>query len=226
MKRFVLLFAASMSISIANAATVNIDIDNSSFEDQDIYDGSSTLNGAFSNSDSAWLPDVVQGWTITPGSGSGSSAGTQHFFEDISPLAIDGDQVAYLNDGAISQLLGVNLEANTIYNLSLYVGDRTTPGFDIAGLGIDLLAGGSVLTGGEATFSPDPIPEGEWSLYTYKYFSNAAGGELGISLSSSAKSVQFDAVTLTATSPVPEPHTYAMFLAGLGLFGLAKRRHG
>ncbi len=31
-------------------------------------------------------------------------------------------------------------------------------------------------------------------------------------------------VTVLATAPVPEPETYAMFLTGLGLLGLARRR--
>lgn len=34
----------------------------------------------------------------------------------------------------------------------------------------------------------------------------------------------FTLANVTATSPVPEPATYAMFLAGLGLLGFASRR--
>ncbi len=185
----------------ANAAVITIT--NASFED------GSTLGNGFSSSN-------INGWNTT----GGSSTGRFNPNSQLSPEAFDEVYAAYSNGGSISQLLGVNLLADTTYTLSVAVGNRTFhpfPGFSVL-----LLAGGSELTGGTVDYTAPQ--DGSWQTYTYTYNSIAAGGELAIRLTSSGIQTNFDAVNLTAVAAVPEPTTYAMFLAGLGLLSFTARR--
>jgi probable HAF family extracellular repeat protein len=60
-----------------------------------------------------------------------------------------------------------------------------------------------------------------WSLYSASDI-NDVGQIVGTAVNSITG--EYQAFLLTPTAPVPEPETYAMMLAGLGLLGLTARR--
>jgi hypothetical protein len=70
-------------------------------------------------------------------------------------------------------------------------------------------------------------PNNGWVTSTVNYTALAGNAHLGqaltIRLTSNGTQVNFDNVRLDV-SPVPEPETYALMLAGLGLVGFAARR--
>jgi len=101
------------------------------------------------------------------------------------------------------------------------VGDRidwdTFPGYSVA-----LLAGSTVLASESSL-----MPNNGWLTSTVNYTALAGNPLLGtaltILLTTGGTQVNFDNVRLDV-SPVPEPETYALLLAGLGLVGFAVRR--
>jgi hypothetical protein len=129
----------------------------------------------------------------------------------------DGVNIGYSSSAAvIDQVLTATLTANTVYTLSVDVGNRLdTPHND--GYTIQLLAGGTVLNG--TTNFPNPT-QGNFVVATDSYTTGAAdpllGQPLEIKLISAATGqTSFDNVLLDA-SPVnvPEPTTLALFAIG------------
>jgi hypothetical protein len=141
----------------------------------------------------------IPGWT-----GGGNWYPSAGYFNYI-PL---GNQAGYLNGGSSSQTLTTDLEPNTTYTLSIYIGSRLdgiNPG---TGYSIGLYGGPNLL----ASITPvaPPSETGTWIQVTKTYTSGPAvplGELLGITISDTQDQLDFNDVTLTATSAVPEPTT-------------------
>ncbi len=197
-KRKISLACALLFASLsANAALVTIT--NASFETNALADAGFDSN--------------VPGWVVSGDAGRFNPNG------QLSPEAWDGVMTAYANVGSLTQTLGTSVVAGTTYTLSLYVGDRSDLPFP--GFTVDLLDGGAAVAGNLTGTAP---VDGEWSLYNYSFTAAADGGALGIRLASNGAQTNFDALSLNAVAAVPEPETYAMFLAGLGLLSVASRK--
>jgi hypothetical protein len=147
-----------------------------------------------------------------------------------SPLP-DGNIVAFINSGAITQTLGVSLLPNSVYTLSVDVGRR----FDViaANYSLNLLDGSNVFcTSGSNTNGS--ITAGTFADITLTCATGATvpGGFLGIELTGDGRQIDFDNVQLdvtTGTVSTPEPSVLALTFVGLlvsGLFFvLSRRRH-
>lgn len=178
---------------------------------------------------------LVHGW-IEPGSGGIVQP------DNLSVLAAqpDGsDQVMALNvgnyamailDNTYSPHATTTLQANTIYTLTIDVGDRTNTGFN--GGEIRLGYGGTGVTGDlgtnllAATSVVNPTPaDGGWVTWTSTFETGATPAGLGQSLRieffSNGTQAVIDNVRLDA-SPVPEPGSLA--LMGLGGLCVLRRR--
>lgn len=155
-----------------------------------------------------WAPPAPSGWTVTDGTvdliGPGLFdllPGNGHYID------LDGSTS---NSGLFSN--SVNLTGGITYTLS----------FDLAGSQRGTSETVNVIFGSEnASFSlnsADPFSTysmnftpGASGSYNFSY-QNSGGDNVGILLDN------------VSVSPVPEPETYAMLLAGLGLLGFAARR--
>ena len=165
-------------------------------------------------------------WTFTGGTQQGfanptigHNAGSSWYGPSPSPGIIpDGNQIAWSNGGTISQTLSATLQANTVYTLGAFVGNRLSlnfPGYNI-GLyaGGNLLASNSGVTPADGTFAPVTVS------YT-SGISVTPGQALEIRLTSLTgfnAQTNFDNITLDAAS-IPEPSAI-LGLLGFGLLGL------
>ena len=167
----------------------------------------------------------VGGWTFT---------GTQQGFADPvaahnaggswygpSPTIPNGSQIAWSNGGTISQTLSATLQANTVYTLGAYVGNRL--GLNFPGYNIQLYAGGNLLVSDNSVTPSD----GAFAPVTVSYTSGISvtpGQQLEIrlnSLSGFQGQTNFDNITLDAAS-IPEPSAI-LGLLGFGLLGIASK---
>jgi hypothetical protein len=131
--------------------------------------------------------------------------------------AEDGVQVGYINGGSVSQVLGSSLQADSTYNLGIYVAGRAdglNPGTDYS---ISLYAGSTLLT----SVTPVAPTTSVWTPLSASYTSGSSGlvGQpLEIVISTPASQLDFDNVSLSV-SAVPEPTTMisgAMLLLPFG----------
>ena len=195
MKKLLALATAFALCPVANAATV--------FSDN--FDANAT-----------GLNAVPTGWTVS--SGTVDIIGNGFF--DLIP-----------GSGKYIDLDGSTSDAGVLAKtLSLVAGTHYTAFFDLAGnhrngatetvTGIFGIGLGNV----SATYSL--AQNAGWTHYSLSFtptttqnyvlsFSNFGGDNVGMLL---------DNVSVVSTAPVPEPETYAMMLAGLGLLALIRRR--
>jgi hypothetical protein len=183
--------------------------------------------------------NLVSSWVITGNQGAGvlttDPANPGGFSGVLSDSPGDPDhQNAYDNLGYISQGLSTPLAANQTYVLTADVGQRSDtlasngyPGGGIflgygPNIGLNLLTAGSVI---------DPQPaSGGWSVWTSTFSTGASpaglGQDLRIDLLSNGIQMQFDNISLTATSQiVPEPSTLALWsLLAACVFAASRRR--
>ena len=159
-----------------------------------------------------WSFGGISGWVVSdpgvPGQGLFQPSAT--FLNLPVP---DGVQIAYADQGSISQTLADTLLNNTTYTLQVEIGKR------LDGLYVTpsvLLYAGSTLIA-TATFT-EPT-SGNFSTATAVYDSGEsnplAGQALKIVLSSGGMQADFDNVRLDASTVIPEPATF--LLCGLGL---------
>ena len=210
-KRTILLacLAGMTFMSLSDAATISIN--NHSFE-ANVY-GSP---GGSSSANTGW--DEPAGAT----SGTGRTAVSQY---DEPPGIPDGVNYAYTNGtGYLSQTLATTLQINTVYTLTVAVGDRkdlTAPGY-----GIELWAGTTLIASDYHTDSGNSLPaNGTWKDVVASYTSSAsdpnAGQSLQIRLRGYGVQTNYDNVRLDGTL-VPEPSS--ALLGGLGLLLMLRRR--
>jgi len=145
--------------------------------------------------------------------------------------APEGENVAFSQLGGpdwggpiVSQVLGDALTANTLYTLTMLVGNRLDAPF--AGYEIGLYAGGSLLANDFNTLAPG---DGQFLLSTVQYFAAAndplLGSLLEIQFRSLGRQANFDDVkvdAVTRQADIPEPATLA--LVGAGALGALLRR--
>jgi hypothetical protein len=163
-----------------------------------------------------WSFGAITGWTVSdPGvPGQGIFQPSSAFLNLPLP---DGVQVAYADQGTISQTLVDTVLSGTVYTLQVEVGKRLDPDYYTTPT-IQLFAGATLIA--TATFT-EPTA-GNFSTATAVYVSGVAdplaGQALTIVLGSTGRQGNFDNVRLDA-SAVPEPAT--LLLCGLGLAAAA-----
>jgi hypothetical protein len=193
-----------------------IAVTNSSFEDP-ITDSAGT--------------GTIPGWTRTD-----LTDGASGVWRPLVPIHFfaipDGEQIAYMQTGAIYQVLSDVLTANTLYELQVDVGETAFEPLLPGQYAVQLRAGGILLA---ESSSPDPSYK-NFSTAQLAFFAAAGNPLLGQNLEIRLVDLepdifrsdpQFDNVRLSksAVNPVPEPNTLVM-LAGAGMIALfgARRR--
>ncbi len=209
---FLFLSILVIGFSTTPAFADNITIQNASFETTNVLNIPCGTGCAYNNG-------PIPGWTATGGQ-QGSWQPSSAYFSSVP----DGSIVAFSNGGTISQTLGDSLLADTLYTLSVALGNRfdaVTGGFGTTYL-IQLFAGNTLLNsiaGSNALITP-----GTFMDVSFDYLSGATvpAGNLSIALSSVGPQSDFDNVRLTAT--VAEPGSLTLLAAGLGLALFVFRR--
>ncbi|MGO9176529.1 MAG: VPLPA-CTERM sorting domain-containing protein [Desulfobaccales bacterium] len=137
----------------------------------------------------------------------------------------NGNQYAWVQQTAISQILGATLEPDYIYTLQVYIGNRLDT-IHIGDSTIQLLAGTQSIIDYSYSSDPNgPLAYGYTRLITLSYLSpqtlgSLAGQPLEIILGDLTGQTWFDEVSLDAV-PIPA----AVWLLGSGLLGMAVRRY-
>lgn len=245
-----LLFVGAFGIAQGVQASI-IAVTNAGFEDTT---GLNAINEFHFGQPAGWT-------TYDPNSIIGNATGSNGIFlgtlhpngtDFFNTTAPEGDEVAILfgfsgtasagaGEYGIEQTLGDSLQANTLYELSVEVGNIgsgtgvNNQVFDLSGFPgyrVDLLAGGVVIASDNNSLT---IPELEFSTSTVSFSTDAGHALLGQSLGIRLVNlntqqaledieVDFDDVQLEATS-VPEPSAIILFGAGiLGLIVHSRRR--
>jgi len=115
----------------------------------------------------------------------------------------EGFNVAYSNQGTISQVLSATLASNTLYTLRVNVGKRLDLAFPT--YVIQLWAGNTLLAQDNSSLNP---ASGQFLLSTPTYQSPASGPvgqNLKIVLSANGAQAEFDAVSLSALTSIGLP---------------------
>lgn len=160
------------------------------------------------NSSPLGLNTAPAGWTVTDGTVDVVATGTYGLTGSGRFVDLDGSTG---DAGVLSR--GFSMTAGTTYKAFFDIAGNQRGGSDIlqvsfgtAGLTLDPLLSSSPWTTYSLTFTP--TASGTFSLS----FNNAGGDNIGALL---------DNVVVQA---VPEPESYALLLAGLGLMGTIARR--
>jgi hypothetical protein len=155
----------------------------------------------------------IPGWTGTLQTGSFHPGA---LFSSIP----DGSFVAYTNSGTISQTLASSVLADTLYTLTVFVGDRTDMINGPYTLYLDTILNGVTTNLCTISGNASKITPGTFQAETCSYQStaNVPAGNFFLDFANGGGQLDVDDVSLTATSSntnVPEPGS-VVFL-GLGL---------
>ena len=170
-------------------------------------------------------------WLLGAGGGGGWMGGLA---AELIPRPDGTDTHAWSNGQDLFQVTSELITAETLYTLTVDLGDRTDTAFP-TGTEIRLGAGGTFgVDLLDATFLSNPTPNAGWETWTVSAFIDATnplvGQPLRIELISGGVQPQFDDVHLTAQAMVgivPEPSALALAslsLMSLGLIGWRRRR--
>jgi len=163
----------------------------------------------------------IPGWTVTGIGGSFDPSSSQ-----LTLPSQNGSFVAFSNGGTISQDLGVGLQTNSTYTLSVEIGRRTdasgAPG-TMYSLALDdgsaalcstpLTSNGSISAGGFVDV-----------ILTCTTGFAVAPGDLTIVLTSNGNQIDFDNVSLSVATP--EPSAVLLMVVGLGFVTLLWKYSG
>lgn len=216
------MFGAVISLAFAANALVAqaapVTITNGDFETPTL-----TTDDTFTNTFS------ITGWATVTSSGGGYGVErlAQSHFATGQPRAIDGNQVAYSNNGphVLSQNTSVSVTLGTVYTLSISVGDRNDTAFTGYTFGL-FTSGGVPLM--QETNAVTPA-DGTWVNRSLTYTPTAGDPNLGkivqvrIGSTSGGGQTVFDAVALDATV-APEPSGCALLVGGAGVLMFLRRR--
>jgi hypothetical protein len=160
------------------------------------------------------------GWTVTGDAGTFNPTVASYLTE-----APEGQNVAFASGrgGSLEQTLAAVWLPNVHYAFQVLVGDRLDSPF--AQYTVQLLAGGGDLSSITSSVSPGDGVFAPLSIgITLAPANPAVGQAIGIRLSGLGGQVNFDDLSLIATSTVPEPATMALTAGGLALLGVSARR--
>ena len=219
----ILCIFAFQAFLIIPAFATPIYIDNYSFENPAVNVGP----GWIADSTGSWTQGVgIPGWTCSDTGYSGVISGYG--------TAADGNNAAWVQyDNYISQSLTATLQPNSLYTLSVAVGNRVD--WDKLNPEIQLLAGGNVLS--DKTLTSAEIPaSGHYSFITLTYQTgqnvtsnqNLAIKLINASPNDRGSQSHFDDVTLdesSTNSAVPEPASMLLFgIGGIATALLKKKK--
>jgi HpiC1 cyclase/PEP-CTERM motif len=216
MKKLVLAsaFVLSMTILSGTAWADNITIANPSFQTNP---GTLTPNCPLGGPTCAFNMGPIDGWSTTGGQGGYWQPGS--YFPGLAA----GDLIGYVNfAGSLSQTLtGNSVLANSIYTLSVSVGDRAIDG--LSGgytLSLDTIVGGVTTALCSFTGNASTIGSGMFQVEgcTYTSSSSVPSGNLFLQLTAKSGQLDVDNVSLTvqsATTSVPEPSSVLLLSFGM-----------
>jgi PEP-CTERM motif len=201
----IFLLALCFAVSGGAVWADGVLVQNASFESAYALTSSCGVGCAYNGGP---IPD----WTMTGTGGSFQPSTT--FFNLPLPGGASDSIVAYSNGGTISQILGVTVQPDSTYTLSVYVGDRLDG--EVANYSIALDDGSTTLCS-SPTASNGAIAPGTFADVTLTCSTGAtvAPGALAIVLTSSGTQSDFDNVSLNVVQS-PEPASYLLLLIGLG----------
>jgi hypothetical protein len=157
---------------------------------------------------------------------SGDSGAFDPHAAALSAGAPEGENVAFASFGSptLSQTLASTVEANTLYTLSMLVGNRLDALF--GGYQTELWAGGTLLARDDNSLAP---ADDAFLLSTVQYFASAGdlaiGSALEIRFRSLGWQTVFDDVRLDAERrAVPEPGLLTLLTLGATVLAARRRR--
>ncbi len=175
------------------------------------------INGGFeatAQANGTWnIYQNIAGWT-------GGAAGIE-IRNNVAGAASEGLNFVELDTTQNSSIFQtVQTTAGNNYTLTFDYSPR--PGVAANSNGIEVLWNNNSL----GSFTQAGAGQHVWSSQTLNLLATGSTSTLLFRAIGTSDSLggSLDNVRLTATSPVPEPETYAMMLAGLGLLGFAARR--
>jgi hypothetical protein len=200
MKKSMFVAAAAMlALGVAHANTTEL-VTNGSFESNIIQDGSYTV----------LIGTALTSWT--------AAANGIELRNGTAGNALDGKNYVELdvtNNSSISQYLGSYVG---MVNLSFSFSDRAGVAADSNGLSVSLGGFTQSFAGGYNSTS-----DNLWKTFSHTFYLDGNNNTLTFAALGNSDSYgsSLDKVSVTA---VPEPETYAMFLAGLAALGFMSRR--
>jgi hypothetical protein len=223
MKNTILALSLVCAFGAANAAPTNA-ISNGSFESSNVVAGDYRYAAAIPGH----LAVTASPWDFFGGAGISNSSSAW------GGTALDGSSYAFLQGagGTVSQTF---YGGSGQYTIDFALAQRTTAGTVVGAQSIGVSLDGKLLTLAPQVSSPyisptaftsNPFTYGGWTRYSFTVDAASGSHKLafeGQGWNGQDTSVFLDKVSVAA--PVPEPETYAMLLAGLGLMGtIAARR--
>jgi hypothetical protein len=207
----VLLAALISVVSVAQAAPV---LQNTSFETNNVV-------GTGSSAYKATGTIIAEGWTFSNPSGSSTGiARDGSVWQGNSPY---GDYYAWLQKAAAITQTFVSTEAYD-YDFSFNLELRRVGTYGAQPQVVRM-------TFDDATLGEfEPLASGSWKTFSASIDNVAAGTHtirfIGLNPLATDTTAFLDNIVMTTTAipTVPEPETYALLLAGLGLVGFAVRR--
>jgi hypothetical protein len=221
LKKLALAFALSMTSLSGTAWADNVPVVNPSFE---------TNPGPLSSScvttggpGCAYNGGPIYGWSTQPGVAGIWQPGT--YFSSIP----DGSLIGYTSAvTSLSQTLtGNSVLANSIYTLSVFVGDRTDGLSGNYTLSLDTILGGVTTTLCSYTGNASSIGSGMFHVEGCNYVSGSSfpGGTLFLNFAANTGQLDVDNVSLTVQSATSVPEPSSILLLGIGtLFLLSTLR--
>jgi hypothetical protein len=216
MKKLVLAsaFMLTMTVLSGTAWADAITIANASFQSNP---GTLTPNCSLGGPTCAFNFGPIDGWTTTGPQGGYWQPGL--YF----PGLLAGDLIGYVNAaGALSQTLtGTSVLANSIYTLSVSVGDRAIDGGSGGyTLSLDTIVGGMTTALCSFTGNASTIGSGMFQVEGCSYTSPSSvpSGNLFLQLTANSGQLDVDNVSLTvqsATTNVPEPSSVLLLSVGM-----------
>jgi len=165
-----------------------------------------------------WIPPVLSGWTITNGSVDIIGSGGSYDFLPGNGSYVDLDGSSS-RSGQLSHT--VNLVTGHTYTLSFDLAGSHRGTTEIVDVKFGTTTEHSTLLSNDGfshhTMEFAPLSSG---VYSFEYLNNQFGANLGNQEGNKIGAL-LDNVVITS---VPEPESYAMFMAGLGLMGFIARR--